>query len=353
MKRLLVVLVLLVGALAGRGERSVAAASNVEQTLQQQILAHLVAHDTAFTLSVPSSNFALIKTAFSGALAENEYMRDDYRSSRWDASSLGNTMTVMFHLQYYETAAQYTYVMHTVRQIVDKITTPSMTDLQKEKAIHDYLVLHLAYDVSQTHYSPYDALTLGVTVCQGYTMLAYQMLKDVGIPVHIVSGVADGASHTWNLVEIQGNWYNLDVTWDDPVPNQPGKVQYGYFNLTDAQLARTHIWSRSGLPPATTDFVGWLTAQGAGRSAAAAFDRLLLVSTGLYLETPAHTLHSLQQVQQAVDHVKSCSIRFRYPLTRVRTDLAHAVTTRAFEATFEQDARSPAYALVTLTFACS
>lgn len=352
MKRLLVALVL-VGGLATRGLSPAMASSTIVNTLQHQILVHLEAHDTAFTIGVPTSDFAVIKSAFSGAMAANEYLQHDYTSSRWEASSAGTTMTVSFHMQYIEDQAQYNYVMARSQNIVAAVTTPGMSDLQKEKAIHDYLVLHMAYDVSLTHVSPYDGLALGVTVCQGYTMLAYQMLTDAGIPVHIVAGVAGGSAHTWNLVRLQGAWYNLDVTWDDPVPDQPGKVHYGYFNVTDAQLARDHRWSRAGLPVATTDFVGWLAAHVAEGSPEAASDRQMLISTGLYLETPAYTYDSAAQIQQAADGAKGCSAEFRYPLAKIRDDLARVVATRAFDVTVEQDARAPTYALVKLTFACS
>lgn len=74
-----------------------------------------------------------------------------------------------------------------------------MTDLQKEKAIHDYIVSHVANDTSLTEYSPYAALVKGTTVCQGYALLTYKMLHKVGVPVRLIEGSADGVAHLWNL----------------------------------------------------------------------------------------------------------------------------------------------------------
>ncbi|WP_167693430.1 DUF5050 domain-containing protein [Sporosarcina ureae] len=58
-------------------------------------------------------------------------------------------------------------------------------------------------------------------------------------------------NHGWNKVKIDNVWYNLDSTWDDPVPDRKGKVGYGYFLVSDKQLAKTHSWNNTGLPKAT------------------------------------------------------------------------------------------------------
>ena len=58
-------------------------------------------------------------------------------------------------------------------------------------------------------------------------------------------------NHGWNKVKVDGNWYNLDVTWDDPVPDKKGHISYGYFLVSDSQLAKTHSWNDAGLPKAT------------------------------------------------------------------------------------------------------
>ena len=43
-------------------------------------------------------------------------------------------------------------------------------------------------------------------------------------------------NHVWNLLKIDGQWYHMDVTWDDPVPDQPGIVIYTHFLMTDSEL---------------------------------------------------------------------------------------------------------------------
>ncbi|MEI0738921.1 transglutaminase domain-containing protein [Paenibacillus sp. JTLBN-2024] len=65
-----------------------------------------------------------------------------------------------------------------------------MNDHEKIKAIHDWIVLHLKYDETLQKYTAYDGLSSGSTVCQGYSLLAYKMLKDAGITNRIVEGTA-------------------------------------------------------------------------------------------------------------------------------------------------------------------
>jgi len=57
----------------------------------------------------------------------------------------------------------------------------------------------------------------GRAVCEGYSK-AFKLLCDrAGIPCYTVYGVANGESHSWNHVELEGEWYLVDCTWDDPI----------------------------------------------------------------------------------------------------------------------------------------
>lgn len=125
------------------------------------------------------------------------------------------------------------------------------SDYEKEKLFHDYLVDHVEYGYPEGKeakdslaYTAYGALAKGRAVCSGYTQ-AMKLLCDVsGVECGIITGDADGESHAWNLVRLDGELYHVDVTWDDPVPNQPDRVLYSYFNLDDTQMALSHQWNR-------------------------------------------------------------------------------------------------------------
>ncbi|MEH6978148.1 transglutaminase domain-containing protein, partial [Bacillus pseudomycoides] len=120
---------------------------------------------------------------------------------------------------------------------------------------------HVSYDTSYKAYTAYEALVNRSAVCQGYTLLTYQLLKEAGIQSHIVTGMGDGQAHAWNLVNIDGKWYHLDTTFDDPVPDKEGRVTYSYFNMSDEQLSKDHSWDRSKYPAATTNYYNELTSK--------------------------------------------------------------------------------------------
>ncbi|MBP3966383.1 S-layer homology domain-containing protein [Paenibacillus lignilyticus] len=155
------------------------------------------------------------------------------------------------------------------RAVLAEIIRPGMTEYERELAIHDYILQHTAYDyenykndtVPPESYSVYGVLMNGIAVCQGYAGTADLLLSMAGIESHIVIGTADGGSHAWNKVKIDGAYYNLDVTWDDPVPDVAGRLNYGYFNVTDEALREDHAW-KDTLPQATANTFNYYVING-------------------------------------------------------------------------------------------
>ena len=128
------------------------------------------------------------------------------------------------------------------QRVVAQVVTDGMSSYDIAKALHDYLVLNCAYDMRlysgnmpQTSYTAQGALMDHTAVCSGYAK-AYELLMEIaGIPCEYVSGYATGG-HAWNLVEIDGEWYHVDTTWDDPIPNREGYVRYDYFLKSDSYM---------------------------------------------------------------------------------------------------------------------
>ena len=130
--------------------------------------------------------------------------------------------------------------MEAADAILAQTVTAGMSDYDIAKALHDYLLLNCVYDyenylrhtVPAESYTADGALLEGTAVCAGYAR-AYQLLmQEAGIPCEYVSGYANGG-HAWNVVEIDGAWYHVDTTWDDPVPDRAGYVRYDYFLKSD------------------------------------------------------------------------------------------------------------------------
>ncbi len=127
-----------------------------------------------------------------------------------------------------------------IHEILTEIIKPNMNDHEKVKAVHDYIVLHGQYDESFTYYSNYDLLFLGKSVCNGYALLTYDMLTELNIPVKLVFGNGNSQAHVWNMVKLNGYWFHLDSTWNDPTPNKINEVSYNYYMLTDQEILEDH-----------------------------------------------------------------------------------------------------------------
>lgn len=146
-------------------------------------------------------------------------------------------------------------------QIIASIIKPGMTELQKEKAIHDYIVNNSKYDysdylsdtISEDSYSSYGVLVKGVGVCSSYARAMMKLSRLAGLECYYVTGVADGDNHAWNILKIGGKYYHVDATFDDPVVNG-GSIQmlsHEYFNISDSVIQKDHSWDRSKYPACT------------------------------------------------------------------------------------------------------
>lgn len=122
------------------------------------------------------------------------------------------------------------------------------SDYDKIRVAHDMLVRETSYDREQqkTSHTAYAALVEHTAVCDGYAG-AFQMVMDrLEIPCISIVGEAsaDGQTdaHMWNAVQLDGNWYGVDVTWDDPVSalGEFEVLRHTYFLLGTNVMSRSH-----------------------------------------------------------------------------------------------------------------
>lgn len=125
-----------------------------------------------------------------------------------------------------------------VQEILAETVFDGMSQWQQALSIHDYLVANCVYDESSLYYTGYDLLVRGSAVCEGYAEAYMDLLNRIGIPCVMV--ISEEMEHGWNLVQLEGQWYHVDVTWDDPVPNIQGQVMHTYFLLNDQEMADDH-----------------------------------------------------------------------------------------------------------------
>lgn len=149
---------------------------------------------------------------------------------------------VMF--RYTITEDEYAAAMAEVDQWSDGImslTDPDFTDLEYLLFFHDYLCANYEYDLTYTVYRLYDFIKLRKGVCEAYTLAMTVLLEKAGIESSFATSTA--MNHAWNIVKIDGEWYHVDTTWDDPVGISPGMAYHTYFLKSDSaiqSLAKPH-----------------------------------------------------------------------------------------------------------------
>ena len=142
-----------------------------------------------------------------------------------------------------------------------------MADWEKELALHDWIIYNVEYDPEALSSlptatpdpdgdNPYGPLVNGVGVCGGYSSTFKLFMDMVGIPCVTVPGSApDGEAHAWNMVQLDGEWYCVDTTWDDPVGGSPYHV---YFNVQSQYLSAVGFqWDRDSVPEANGLWYGY------------------------------------------------------------------------------------------------
>ena len=159
------------------------------------------------------------------------------------------------------------------REVLGTLITEDMTDFEKELAIHDWIVAQGSYDqtvydnsshTGRTGYKdPYGILVGGYGNCLGYST-TFQLLLDLcDVECITVVGAAFGSmdDHAWNMVKLDGEWYCVDVTWDDPTlggGSANSVVTHRYFNVTSDRMRESdHQWDYLYVPEATADRYRW------------------------------------------------------------------------------------------------
>lgn len=126
------------------------------------------------------------------------------------------------------------------------VVTEDMSDLEKAVALHEYLVVNTAYDyqnlldntLPETVYTAYGILVNHTGVCQGYALTYKYLLNTLGIECYMVSSA--NINHAWNMIVLDGKYYQVDTTWDDPVWDKAGQVCHSNMFRSDAGFAN-HI----------------------------------------------------------------------------------------------------------------
>jgi len=134
--------------------------------------------------------------------------------------------------------------VHKIDGIINKTIQSSMSQTEKVKALHDYLILNTMYDraaegkISMSPHFANQIIFEGYGVCDGYSEAFKILMNAAGIECKVIYGSTPYGLHAWNQVKIDGIWYNIDVTWNDP--DDGDKIYYDYFCISDEKFSKDH-----------------------------------------------------------------------------------------------------------------
>lgn len=160
-----------------------------------------------------------------------------------------------------------------VARLAQDITRSAGTEMEKLRALHDWVAQNLTYDVAMYRsgrirsQDPVEVLKKRTAVCEGYSRLLAAMLQAVGMRADVVPGWSrmshetwadllgrsPQANHAWNEVAVDGRVVRVDATWNSGYLDGSAFVphfQHRYFDPDPAAFARSHSRARPATTPA-------------------------------------------------------------------------------------------------------
>ena len=152
--------------------------------------------------------------------------------------------------------------------VIRSLITSKMSDYEKELAIHDWIIDWASYDEESLsnapdanpdpdNDNPYGLLINKTAICRGFTCTFQLFMDMLGVECIIVEGASGYKrdEHAWNMVRIDGEWYCVDVTWNNPIGQGVAfgsEITHKYFNVTSQFMRDTgHHWDSGSVPEAT------------------------------------------------------------------------------------------------------
>lgn len=163
-----------------------------------------------------------------------------------------------YNMSFSDKVALITDCIQKAQQIVDENTNANMSDREKVKIIHDYMVNNCEYDYvsyensknddgfwyqQSNAWSPVGVIMDKKAVCGGYALTFQLFCTLMDIPCAYISGdsinsAGEEGKHAWNAVIIDGETLYVDVTWDDPTNSG---LRYTYFLISEEQISQNHF----------------------------------------------------------------------------------------------------------------
>lgn len=140
-----------------------------------------------------------------------------------------------------------------IAQYVNEVE--GLSQYEKEVKIHDKLAYSVTYsdleELPRKYHTAEGTLIEDIGVCDGFTKALQLIYDEAGIESIIVLGTLDGNPHAWNLVKIEEEWYNVDITSSRSIFSETGIINHAYFNLTHQKMKRIATFDNEDIIPKT------------------------------------------------------------------------------------------------------
>lgn len=166
-----------------------------------------------------------------------------------EVSMFGKPLAVDFVVEYAYTPEEVDRYREQMQPVIDgylERLAECESDYEKTEVLYRKLIREVDYDMGAENNQNILSVFLGKkTVCQGYACATQYLLQQAGIPCVIVTGVAQGQPHAWNMALLDGDYYYIDVTWGNAdflgeTGNAANSVNYGYLNITTDEMLVNH-----------------------------------------------------------------------------------------------------------------
>ncbi len=145
-------------------------------------------------------------------------------------------------------------------EVLKSVIKDGMTPYEKELAIYHWIIKNITYDSGSfvavargetEKDTPHGVLKSKQAVCVGFATTFRLFMQMLDIPCVVVPDTE--LSHSWNRVELEGEWYNVDCTFDvsgDEDLDEDGG-NYRNFNICDSVFSQDHSWNMEAYPEGT------------------------------------------------------------------------------------------------------
>lgn len=165
-----------------------------------------------------------------------------YNSFKTISIDINNSKKIRVIIKHLYNDEQIEYVNQYIQSFISNNINSNMSDIDKIKAFHDYIINNTSYDQETAKNiknektrtsSAYTLITTNKSICSGYSDIMSIYLSTLKIQNYRIPS----ENHVWNLVNINNSWYHLDLTWDDPITSDGSNVLlHDYFLIKTNKL---------------------------------------------------------------------------------------------------------------------